>query len=130
MSGQQAVQAAAVTALRTALGAVAVFDAPPVRAAPRYVVVDPPLLIDWSTKDWRGREGRLVVSAFDRGERPAWLREVAGTIEEAVEAMPPDMGDGWRCVSARLVRSRIARAGDDRWAATSEFTVRIYRESV
>lgn len=130
MSAHQAVQAAAVTALREALGAVAVFDAPPVRSPPRYVVVDPPLLVDWSAKDWRGREGRLVVSALDRGERPEGLRGMAAAIEDAVEAMPADLGGGWRCVSARLVRSRMTRSGEDRWVATSEFVVRIYRETM
>ncbi|WP_298669801.1 DUF3168 domain-containing protein [uncultured Sphingomonas sp.] len=130
MSAHETVQAAAVAALRAVLGEVAVFDAPPVRAALPHVVIEPPILVDWSAKDWRGREGRLVVSAHDRGERPARLRELAAAIEDAVEAMPVALGDGWRLVSARLVRSRIARAGDDRWAATSEFTVRIYRENM
>ncbi|WEK44200.1 MAG: DUF3168 domain-containing protein [Candidatus Sphingomonas colombiensis] len=129
MSVHEAVQAAAVAALREALGEVAVFDAPPVRAALPNVVIEPPLMVDWSAKDWRGREGRVVVSAFDRGERPVRLRELAAAIEEAVEAMPAALGDAWRLVSARLVRSRIARAGDDRWVATSEFVVRIYQEN-
>ncbi|MBN8849466.1 MULTISPECIES: DUF3168 domain-containing protein [unclassified Sphingomonas] len=129
MSGHEAVQAAAVAALCAALGEAAVFDAPPVRSALPHVVVEPPLLVDWSAKDWRGREGRLTVSATDRGERPARLRDMAGAIEDAVEGMPADLGEGWRLVSARLTRSRIARAGNDRWVATSEFVVRIYREN-
>ena len=129
MSAHRLVQAAAVSAVRAVSGEANVFDAPPGRAAVPFVVIEPPLLVDWSAKDWRGREGRLTVSAQDRSERPARLRELAAEIENAVEAMPPDLGEGWRLVSARLVRSRIARSGDDRWTAAVEFVVRIYREN-
>ncbi|QKR98740.1 DUF3168 domain-containing protein [Sphingomonas sp. CL5.1] len=129
MSAQEVTQAAAIAALRAALGEVAVFDAPPVRSALPHVVVEPVLLVDWSAKDWRGREGRITVSAYDGGERPARLRALAGAIEDAVEAMPADLGAGWRLVSARLARSRIARASGERWVATSEFVARIYREN-
>lgn len=111
------------------LAQAAVFDAPPVRAALPHVVVEQPELVDWSSKDWRGREGRVVVAAYDGGERPVRLRALAAEIEDAVEAVPAALGDGWRVANLRFVRSRVARAAGDRWAATSEFVVRLYRES-
>lgn len=131
MNAHEAMQAAVVAALKAAgaLGGVAVFDAPPVRAAIPYAVIEPPVLADWSAKDWRGREGRIAVTAFDAGERPVRLRVLAGAIEDAVEAIGPPIGAGWRVATIRLARSRLARAGADRWTATSEFTVRIYREN-
>ncbi|OJU17000.1 MAG: hypothetical protein BGN95_07135 [Sphingomonas sp. 66-10] len=129
MSAREVAQAAVVAALRVALGdAAAVFDAPPVRAALPHVVVEQPELVDWSTKDWRGREGRIVVAAYDGGERPVRLRALAARIEDAVEAVPAAPGDGWRVATLRFVRSRVARAPGDRWVATSEFVVRLYRE--
>ncbi len=93
-----------------------------------HVVVEQPELVDWSTKDWRGREGRIVVAAYDGGERPVRLRALAARIEDAVEAVPAAPGDGWRVATLRFVRSRVARAPGDRWVATSEFVVRLYRE--
>jgi hypothetical protein len=114
-----------------ALGAleIAVFDAPPVRAARPYAVVDEAVLGNWGTKDLAGREGVLAVLLHDAGERPVRLRALAGTVEEAIEAMPRDLGEGWRVVTLVLARSRIVREGDGRWMATSEWRVRILRES-
>ena len=130
MSARELAQAAGVAALRAARGeAAAVFDAPPVRAALPHVVVEQPELVDWSSKDWRGREGRIVVAAYDGGERPVRLRALAAAIEDAVAAVPAVLGDGWRVANLRFVRSRVARAAGDRWVATSEFVVRVYRES-
>lgn len=125
MSAREVVQAAVVAALGDA---AAVFDAPPVRAALPHVVVEQPELVDWSTKDWRGHEGRIVVAAYDGGERPVRLRALAARIEDAVEAVPAAPGDGWRVATLRFARSRVARAPGDRWVATSEFVVRLYRE--
>jgi len=106
----------------------AVFDAPPVRGALPYGVVDDPVLGDWSSATWRGREGRLVVSLHDGGERPVLLRAALSAAEAAVEGLDPLLSDGWRLVRAQLVRSRVLRVGE-RWRGTSEFLVRMYRES-
>jgi hypothetical protein len=133
MSVQALIQDALVAALKGHAPVVdavtAVVDAPPVRAARPYVVVDEAVLIDWGTKDLAGREGRLAVVAYDRGERPVRLRALAGTIEDAVAAMPRDLGQGWRVASLVLVRSRIVREGDDRWTAVVEWRVRMLREN-
>jgi hypothetical protein len=105
----------------------AVFDAPPVRAAIPHAVVEDPVLGDWSSATWRGREGRLVVTLHDGGERPVRLRAALGAAEAAVEGLDPLLSDGWRLVRAQLVRSRVLRVGE-RWRGTSEFLVRMYRE--
>ena len=104
-----------------------VYDAPPVRSALPYAVVDEPVLSDWSTTTWRGREGRVVVTLHDGGERPVRLRAMLGAAEAAVEGLDPLLSDGWRLVRAQLVRSRVLRVGE-RWRGTSEFLVRMYRE--
>lgn len=130
MSARERLQAAVTAALRAAegLAGVAVFDAPPVRAAAPHALVEEPVLADWSTKDMAGREGRIAVLLRDGGERPARLRELAGAAEEAVLAMPAPLGAGWRVVSLAFVRGRMVRDRSG-WVATSEFRVRMLRES-
>ena len=119
---------AAVVASLEGLDVTGVFDAPPVRCALPYAVVEEAVLADWSTKDMAGREGRLAVSIHGGGERPARLRVLAGAAEDAVGAMPRELGEGWRVTSLVFVRGRIVREGV-RWVAVSEWRVRMLKES-
>lgn len=130
MSAQARLQAALTAALgeHAPLGALTgVFDAPPVRAALPYAVVGEAVLSDWGTKDAIGREARIAVLLHDGGERPARLRLLAGATETAIEAMPRDLGEGWRIASLAFVRSRIVPNGAGRWIASSEYRVRMLR---
>lgn len=106
--------------------ALPVFDAPPTRAPPLYLVVEEPVLADWSAKGASGREGRVSILLYDSGERPLRLRALAGRLDDAIETMPGELGDGWRIVAMPLVRGRIARTREG-WTATSEFRVRMLR---
>lgn len=126
MSVQAVVQVAMAAAL-DGLDVTAVFDAPPVRAALPYAVVEEAMLADWGTKDMQGREGRLALAIHDGGERPVRLRVLIGAAEEAVAVMPRELGEGWRIASLVFLRSRIAREGQ-RWVAMSEWRVRMLRE--
>jgi len=67
VSGRVVLQAAVVARLNAVLD-VSVFDAPPVRGGLPYAVVDEPVLSDWSTKTWVGREGR-AAGARGGGDR-------------------------------------------------------------
>jgi len=131
MSVQTLVQAALKAALEAhaplAGGVTAVFDAPPVRAARPFAVVEEAILTDWGAKGAEGREARVAVALFDAGERPVRLRVLAGAAEEAIAAVPRALGEGWAVASLVLLRSRIAREGDGRWMALSEFRVRMLR---
>ncbi|NYT42465.1 DUF3168 domain-containing protein [Sphingomonas sp. R-74633] len=129
MSVQAVLQAALVEAL-AGLEVTAVFDAPPVRAARPYALVEEAWLSDWGTKDMAGREGRFAVTLFDAGERPARLRGLAGAVEAKIEAMPRAIGEGWEVASLVLLRSRISREGDGRWQSVSEFRVRMLRSAL
>lgn len=130
MTVQTLLQGAVRDALQShaALAAVltAVSDAPPVRAAVPHALVEDAVLTDWSTKDQTGREGRFAVIVRDEGERPVRLRALAGAVEEAVEAMAPDIGDGWRIVGVLFLRGRVQRDGGQ-WLSVSEFRVRMLR---
>lgn len=125
----QALLQAAVAAAIEGLEVTAVFDAPPVRAALPYAVVEEAVLADWSTKDMDGREGRFAVTVRDGGERPVRLRVLAGAVEDAVTVMDRDPGEGWRIASLMFVRGRIVRDGESRWMSVSEFRVRMLKEN-
>jgi hypothetical protein len=131
MSAQTVLGEAVVAALKAHPGVAAVvtavFDAPPVRAARPFAEVAEALLTDWSTKDLAGREGRIAIVLRDAGERPVRLRELAGEVDAAVEALPRALPEGWRIASLVPVRSRIVREGAGLWAGTNEYRVRMLR---
>lgn len=126
MSARAALQAGVLAAAQGVDGFV-LFDAPPMRATVPYGIVGEPVLADWSTKDWTGREGRIAIVLTDAGERPVRLRAAAERIEAAVCTMPVLLAGGWRVASVRFVRGQVTRGTGDRWIATSVFAVRIYR---
>lgn len=133
MSAREAVQAAVAAALRASAGlkGATIFDATPARATLPFVVIEEPVLTDWSTKSWAGREARLTLTLQDGGERPVRLRALAGAAEAAVLALAgepsAELGGGWRLANAVPLRSRVARTGD-RWTATAEFVLRLYQD--
>lgn len=131
MSVHQLLQAAVGEALRgrAALSELVggVFDAPPVRAALPHAVIGEPALSDWSTKDQPGREARVQVTLHDGGERPVRLRILTGEVEAAIEALPRELGEGWRIASIAFVRSRTVADGPGRWIAASEYRLRLLR---
>ncbi len=126
MTVRAMLQAAVVQQVSAAVPGVRVLDAPPGRIGGPYAVVDEPVLTDWSTKTWEGREGRLVVLLYDGGERPVRLRTACDAVEAAL-ADPPPLPAGWRIVRLTFVRSRIARIAADRWSGAVEFQVRVVR---
>lgn len=134
MSDARALLVAAVVArLRglAGLAGVAVFDAPPVRGGLPHLVVEEPVLADAAVAGWSGREGRLTVVLEDAGERPVRLRALLAAVEAGLPGLAgAAIGDGWRVVTVRLARSRLARAGrsDNRWQGSAEFQFRMWRQ--
>jgi hypothetical protein len=101
-----------------------VFDAVPRRAVRPYAVVEDVLLVDWSTKDMIGREGRLAVRLFADENRPR-LRALADQTGAAIAGLPRELGEGWRIASLAFLRSRIFEEGPGLRAAMVEFRVRM-----
>lgn len=93
MSAREILVAHAWAALESTLP-MAVFDAPPVRSAVPYAIIDDPVLADWSSKTWAGVEGRLTVTVHDAGERPVRLRALLAGVEDTIAAMPPALEEG------------------------------------
>ncbi|WP_084582258.1 tail completion protein gp17 [Sphingomonas azotifigens] len=128
-------QEAITAALRAALAGQAslaaqtngVFDAPPVRELRPYLLIDDPVMTDWSTKDQDGREVRIAVLVRDTGQARQRARALAGAVEAAVAAMPAALGDGWRVVSRVLLRTRIVAEDAATLSAIVEFRVRMLR---
>lgn len=130
----QAALATALTDHAPLAGALtAIFDAPPVRAARPFAVIDETIVSDWGTKDMAGVEGRIAILLYDGGERPVRLRTLAGAVDAALDAMPRALGAPssaeWRIVSLVPVRSRILREGEGRWTAMAEYRVRMLRSN-
>jgi hypothetical protein len=96
--------ARAVAALRTIEG-LGVYDAPPIQAVAPYAVVEAGPESDWGFKGGRGRELRLSVILWDRGERPIRLRALARAAEAALEAVEGET-EGWQIVSLHFLKSR------------------------
>lgn len=131
MSAGSVLQAAVAAALK-GMDPLAVFDAPPVRAALPYAVVDEPVLASREVWGWEGRDGRVLVTLHDSGERPVRLRAMLGEVEARVRGLAPDgapgPGEGWRLMWLKLRRSRIVAGKDGRWRGEAEFSARMWRQ--
>lgn len=107
----------------------AVFDGAPARATPPYVVVGECQGSDWGAKDIPGRELRLSVSLHDAGQATGRLAQMMARVDPVLQGLT-NLGEGWRVVSARLLRSRLSRApkGEAGWQAAIDYRLRVVRE--
>ena len=90
-----------------------VFDGEPPRASAPFVSIGAADGADWGTKDRAGREVRLAVVLVGVGEPGDGAAAVV-----RVEAVAPGLrgiADGWEIVSARVLRTRLARGKDSGW---------------
>lgn len=131
MSAEVAVRGAVVEALRADAALMAglngLFDGAPVRATAPYGVVGDCIALDWGAKDVEGRELTLTVSLYDVGETPGRLAALLARIDPVLRGL--EVAGAWRIVSARLVRSRLARTGArDGWQAMADYRLRVVRE--
>lgn len=131
MSAELAIRGAVIEALRGDMALMdrlnGLFDGAPVRASAPYAVVGECLGADWGAKDVDGRELRLTISLHDAGPTPGRLTPIMARIDPVLRAaLAP--ADGWRIVTARLLRSRVARNGADAWQAVVDYRLRVVRE--
>ncbi|WP_150291905.1 tail completion protein gp17 [Sphingobium estronivorans] len=130
MSAEVAVRGAVVEALRgdadLMAGLNGLFDGASGRASAPYGVVGDCVALDWGAKDVEGRELALTVSLFDAGESPARLAALLERVDPVLRAV--EGAEGWRLVSVRLARSRVARMGArDGWQALVDYRLRVVR---
>lgn len=132
MSAEMAVRAAVVAALKGdgALtgGLNSVHNGDPGRCALPYAVVGEAIGSDWGGKDVAGREVRLTISLFETATERLGPR--IARVEAVLGAVPPH--DGWRIVTARLARSRVARMDRQNpgggWQAILDYRLRAVKE--
>ena len=133
MSAEVAARAAVMAGLRAddalmqALNGL--HDGEPARASAPSGHVGACIGADWGGKDVDGREVRLSIGLRVADETPARL---AGMIAR-VDAVLAGLGaqDGWRIVTARLLRSRVARdegRPPAEWRALIDYRLRLVRE--
>lgn len=102
----ETVAARAVAALK-AIAGLGVYDAPPIQAVAPYAVVETGPESDWGHKSGEGRELRLALTLWDRGERPVRLRALTRAAEAAVEGIEGAAdAEGWQLVSLHFLRER------------------------
>lgn len=121
-----AVKEALIAALKAqpALADVMLYEAEASPGVLPRIEVQEPLVADWGTKDWRGRELRTAVTirvAAGQRERLAAMRSAA---EAAGEAIARDL-DGWRVASALLLRARTIEERNGTRTLLVEHRVRV-----
>ena len=109
-----------------ALAPMRVFDFVPARFAHPYAVIGQPVLLAEDAVDVVARIGSVEVQCRDGGEDPARLRALLGALEDAMAALPDDLGGGWRLTFLRLARSEM-RMVKEGWLARSLWGVRMFR---
>ncbi|MEC3911634.1 DUF3168 domain-containing protein [Sphingobium sp. CR2-8] len=133
MSAEVAARAAVIAALRAdavlMAGLNGLFDGEPGRASAPYGHVGEAIGADWGGKDVAGREVRLTIGLRSPDKTPGRLGAMIARIDPALASAP--MQDGWRIVTARLIRSRVARE-DGRapmgWRAVIDYRLRVVWE--
>lgn len=132
MSAEVAARAAVIAALR-ADGALmadinALYDGEPGRASAPYGHVGEAIGAEWGGKDVAGREVRLTIGLRSPDETPVQLAAMVARVDPAIAAA--GVVDGWRIVTARLIRSRVAQ-GEGRppsgWRAVIDYRLRMVR---
>ncbi|WP_322964550.1 tail completion protein gp17 [Sphingomonas fuzhouensis] len=127
MTAREALRAALLTGLRTALQpmAVTVFDAPPVRGSVPQAVLGEPGDSDWGAAGIEGRELRVTVTLTDEGEQPTRLRAAVEVVEGI--ALAEMLADGWR-MAGLVVTARTFTKGAARWTASVAWRARLWRD--
>lgn len=137
MSAEVAARAAMIAALKAdgALmdGLNGLFDGDPGRASVPYAFIDACIGADWGGKAMDGREVRLSLALRVGDEAASRLGGMIARVDAAMAGL--GVQDGWRIVTARLARSRVARDGGRDggrapagWRAVIDYRLRMVRE--
>lgn len=92
------------------------------QAALPYAQIGEMLGSSWGTKDRAGREVRVSVLLFDRGDA-ARIAGLSAAAEVALSALPR-LIDGWETGGAVILRTRLTQRADGLRAAQIDVRVR------
>lgn len=130
MMAEGAIRVAVLAALRGDAALMALlngaWDGTPVKASVPYAVVGETLGSDWGTKDAEGREVRIGVTLYDRGETPARLAQALALADAAVRTID-GLVDGWEVAGVAFLRSRLVKGRDLGWTGLLDYRVRMLR---
>jgi hypothetical protein len=102
----------------------AVVEEAPGRAALPWLAIAASASADWSTKDRQGREVRVALELYCRGDRPDSAAALVGAIESRVAALPADQ-PGYRVVSTQFLRARAEQRPANTRAVLLEYRFRL-----
>lgn len=89
------------------------------------IEVQDALAVDWSAKDWRGRELRTAIVLRVAEGQAGRLGPLREAVEVVGEAMGGEIGGGWRVASALFLRSRMVTESNGVRAVLIEHRVRV-----
>ncbi len=123
-----ALQAAAVTAVKSIEGLNGAYPGNPIEATVPFAVVETGPETDWGHKSASGRELRLAVTLRDAGEAPSRMQALMTLAEQAVGSVEIGEAD-WHLVSFVFLRSRLVQDRSGGWAAVMEWRARMLAEA-
>ncbi len=82
---------------------------------------------DWSCKSNPGREVRIALELFCRGDLADAAAELIAAIEQRIEQLPRDQ-PGYRIVTVQFLRARAEQRGESTRAILLEYRFRLLAE--
>ena len=102
----------------------AIAEESPLSVSPPWLGIAASASIDWSTKDRTGREIRVALELFTRGDDAAADGSTINQIGRRIEAMPPAQ-PGFELVTTRFLRARAERRPNNMRAVLLEYRFRL-----
>ena len=102
----------------------AISEEAPLRASLPWLAIVASASADWSHKTGRGREVRIAVELQARGDDPETAASLVGSIESAVEGLPPDQ-PSFTVAGIQFLRARTEQRGGTVRAVLLEYRFRI-----
>lgn len=128
----KSLQMAVVTALdaHPAIGSTVtgIFDGPPPQVPYPYLSVGTGTVANWGSKTEPGREITIAINVWDDGEQAARLHDLMAHVEDALAALPAEIGD-WQVATNIFLRSLISRVPSGPWLGLVEQRVRLLSNS-
>ncbi len=102
----------------------AVVEEAPSRTALPWLAIAASASADWSVKDRSGREVRLALELYCRGDKPDSAATLVAGIEARIASLPPEQS-GFRIVTAQFLRARAEQRASNTRAVLLEYRFRL-----
>jgi hypothetical protein len=102
----------------------AVTEEAPSRASLPWLAIAASASTDWSCKTALGREVRVALELYCRGDRPEAAADLVAAIEARVTALPRDQA-GFSVITAQFLRARAEQRRESVRAVLLEYRFRL-----